>query len=86
MSFLINLPRYQCHKQVSALQIKHCIPNPRGVELHFADERYVPMQMTDEWMKKTGAEPGGYFVWYDDGYQSYSPAQAFEAGYTRIPA
>lgn len=27
---------------------------------------------------------GGYFVVYDDGYQSFSPAFAFEAGYERI--
>jgi hypothetical protein len=29
-----------------------------------------------------GGEPiGGYFVQYEDGYQSWSPAAAFEAGY-----
>ena len=29
-------------------------------------------------------KPGDYFVVYDDGYESYSPAKAFEEGYTRI--
>jgi hypothetical protein len=27
---------------------------------------------------------GGYYVVYADGYESFSPAQAFEEGYTRI--
>lgn len=29
---------------------------------------------------------GGYFVVYDDGYTSWSPAKAFEDGYTPAPA
>jgi hypothetical protein len=28
---------------------------------------------------------GDYIVIYDDGYKSWSPAKAFEEGYTRIP-
>lgn len=27
---------------------------------------------------------GGYIVFYEDGYQSFSPAKAFEDGYTRV--
>jgi hypothetical protein len=27
---------------------------------------------------------GGYFVLYADGYRSWSPAAAFDAGYTRL--
>lgn len=31
-----------------------------------------------------GVAVGGFFVRYDDGYESWSPAAAFEGGYTRI--
>lgn len=31
-----------------------------------------------------GVAVGGFFVRYDDGYESWSPAGAFEGGYTRI--
>lgn len=79
-----ELPRYQCHKKVWALKIAHLLANPRGVELHFEDQGYAPMQFPAEWIDKHKVEAGGYFVWYDDGYKSYSPAAAFEAGYTLI--
>jgi hypothetical protein len=84
-SFTIPLPRYQCHKQVSALKVKALVPNPRGYELHFEDERFCPIEVTYNWYHKHEPVLGGYFVVYDDGYQSFSPAEAFEAGYSIIP-
>lgn len=35
---------------------------------------------------KHDPEVGGYFVRYEDGYTSYSPAAAFEGGYTELEA
>lgn len=84
MSFMIELPRYQCHKEVWALKIKHIIQNPRGFELHFENERYCPVEVSRDWLLKHEPDVGGYFVVYEDGYRSYSPAAAFEAGYTLI--
>jgi len=37
-----------------------------------------------EFLAKHKPEVGGYWVQYADGYQSFSPAAAFEEGYTRI--
>lgn len=93
-SFLRQLPRYRCHKQVSALKIKAVIPNPRGFELHFEDERFAPHEVPASWVAKHRSGPidsfellaGGYLVAYDDGYLSWSPAGAFESGYTLIEA
>lgn len=79
-----ELPRYQCHKQVHALKVAQLMENPRGFELHFEDQSYVPMQFPHEWIVKHAAHAGGYFVWYADGHKSFSPADAFEAGYTLI--
>lgn len=82
--FLKLLPRYQCHKQVNALQISGIFPNPRGVELHFVDDSVIPFQMTQDWYNKHVPHVGGYLVAYDDGYLSFSPADVFHAGYSRM--
>lgn len=37
-----------------------------------------------QFIAKHKPEVGGYFVVYNDGYESFSPAQAFEEGYTLI--
>jgi hypothetical protein len=37
-------------------------------------------------MKKHRPQVGGYYVLYEDGYHSFSPAPAFESGYSLIPA
>jgi hypothetical protein len=36
----------------------------------------------DDYMGRTSVHTGGYFVQYADGYQSFSPQEAFEEGYT----
>ena len=36
------------------------------------------------WLDKHNPAVGGYYVVYKDGYESFSPAQAFEEGYARI--
>lgn len=82
--FLKLLPRYQCHKQVNALQISGIFPNSRGVELHFVDDSVIPFQMTQDWYNKHVPHVGGYLVAYDDGYLSFSPADVFHAGYSRM--
>ena len=85
-SFTIPIPTYQCHKRVQALRIKAVVPNPRGYELHFEDGRFCPIEVCSAWVEHKGAGVvGGYAVWYgDDGYLSWSPAAAFEAGYTLV--
>ncbi len=48
------------------------------------DAGYAPFAVSEEYIDKHNPQPGGYFVVYDDGYQSFSPAKAFEEGYTPI--
>ena len=38
----------------------------------------------DAYLRKHNPHAGGYLVVYADGYVSFSPAKAFEEGYTRI--
>lgn len=85
MSEEIQMPRYKCHKEVSALKIKSITSSASGVVLEFEDPGFAPMTMGFEWQAKHKPQPGWYLVIYDgDGYTSCSPAKAFEDGYTRI--
>lgn len=87
-----ELPRYRCHKDVWALQIKDVTydqpphgTDPRGnATITPVEEGYAPITMDEKWASKVRPQPGGYLVIYKDGYTSYSPAEAFEDGYTRI--
>ena len=76
----IQLPRYKCHKEVWALQIDYI----DGADLVFKDTRYAPMYVGPAWIDKFNPQAGGYLVVYADGYRSYSPAKAFEEGYSLV--
>lgn len=88
----VQMPQYQCHKKVWALKIKEVTdPTIPGNEtdgsriLHFVrDDCYGPTKVSHEYVRKHNPKPGGYFVVYEDGYESWSPAEAFEEGYTLI--
>jgi hypothetical protein len=77
-----QMPRYKCHKEVRALKIKEVLSEPR-IYLVFEGE-FDSKEVTAEWFRKHKPESGGYFVVYSDGYESYSPAKAFEEGYAVI--
>ena len=84
-----EMPKYQCHKKVWALKIKDVTYDrpplegvPRGnATITPEDEGYEPFVVDEVWAMKNRPQPGGYYVAYEDGYKSYSPAPAFEAGY-----
>lgn len=91
MSAEIQMPRYRCHKEVWALKIKkversNVMGNESegGALLRFEDPRYVPIWVEYDYVHKHSPQPGGYYVVYSDGYKSFSPADAFEGGYTLI--
>lgn len=77
---LLVLPLYVCHKKVRAAEIDGI--SLTGV-LHLKDLGFMPMSRP--WLDKHNPEVGGYFVVYEDGYQSYSPKKAFEDGYSAFP-
>ncbi len=83
-SFTLPIPTYQSNARVQALKIKAIIPNSRGYELHFEDERFCPHLVCNEWMIANGAGAGGYAVWSIGGHLGFQNAAAFEAGYTLV--
>ena len=77
-----RLLKYKCHKVVEAGLIAGMHENKLGV----VNEHNIPIDVpvTDEWLSKHSPEPGGYYVRYEDGYESYSPRESFEAGYATM--
>lgn len=75
--------------------IKHAHPDPKaddeafeaseafqGAHLMPEDTGFAPIPVDAAWYRKHNPQTGGYYVVYEDGYTSYSPAEAFESGYT----
>lgn len=90
-----EMPKYQSHKQVHALQIELIVPDEEvaaresretdgGAWIYPADEGYAPFKVNRAYVEKHYPKAGGYYVVYADGYESWSPREAFEQGYTRI--
>lgn len=84
------MPAFRSHKKIWALEISKVIDkgtdsttdeNPL-VEVHFVDPVFAPR--TFNLHGKPTPEAGWYFVQYENGYNSFSPADAFVNGHTPI--
>ncbi len=93
MNVSTEMPKYKCHKEVWALKIKAIEKyNEATLSAEMTgtaritpnEEGYAPFQVSGEYMWKHNPEVGGYYVVYKDGYKSYSPAKAFEEGYSKV--
>ena len=87
-----EMPRYKCHKEVHALKIARIdrtVPEV-GTEddgsnsITPVEAGYAPFLVSKAYVDKHNPRVGGYYVVYKDGYKSFSPAEAFEEGYTRV--
>lgn len=78
---MTDLPRWKSHKIVQAAKIVAIDGHVLQLEV---DGTRVKVHADTEYLIKHKPQVGGYWVVYDDGYTSWSPAEAFEAGYTRI--
>lgn len=79
-----SLPRYKCHKEVQAVKIASIERGTHDAVLIPASVEIPSFSVSAEYLAKHNPQIGGYFVVYEDGYESFSPAKAFEEGYTRI--
>jgi len=81
-----GIPRYRCFKEVQALKILdvRLDPGTLGATLTFGDP-WPTLKLNHEDTCRFSPRGGGYWVWYADGYQSFSPGAAFEAGYALVP-
>ena len=86
-----EMPKYRSHKEVWALKrLEIQDHTPAGQEsdgsrtIVPADEAFAPFRIDLAYVQKHSPQAGGYYVVYKDGYRSWSPAEAFENGYSRI--
>ena len=91
-----EMPKYKCHKEVHALKIQGVAASGTQSEpgsgikyngdLHLIpdDKRYDKIVVSESFGNKHQPVAGCYYVVYRDGYASFSPAEAFESGYTLI--
>ncbi|CAM6673221.1 hypothetical protein KLPMCP290B_25070 [Klebsiella pneumoniae] len=80
----LEMPKYQCHKKVWALKIQQVYSVGTQNFIVPADYGYDDFPVSQEYIDKHKPQEGGYYVQYEGGYESYSPAEAFESGYSRI--
>jgi hypothetical protein len=83
-SSAVELPQYKCHKVVRAAKITEFRGNGTDYPDLILGEIGGVVSLLPEWHEKHQPYVGGYYVIYEDGYKSFSPASAFEGGYTRM--
>lgn len=89
---LKEMPRYRSHKEVRALKLREVRPDDVPGHTRFVpdDPEQVPhvygndSEVVKRCLAVEMGDPG-YLVVYPDGFMSWSPTQAFEDGYTRLP-
>lgn len=90
-----EMPKYVSHKKVWALKIKSVLQDNEyasngeiseilGAELEVEEPGYAPVRVDRDYLYKHQPKAGGYYVVYEDGYKSFSPAKAFEEGYDKL--
>lgn len=92
----MEMPKYKCHKEVHAFKIKNiqqsCGDEPAkpheetdgGLIITPEESEYSPFKVDFGYRSKHNPKIGGYYLKYKDGYESFSPADAFEDGYTLV--
>lgn len=77
------MPAYVSHKRVWALKIESVNLELEGVVLTFVERQFAPRTFRLlELQNKPDPKEGMYFVQYEGGYFSFSPADVFEGGYS----
>ena len=81
------MPMYTYLKGTWAIKIKnieHDTTISGGPNKATLVSEYGMCLVSAEYMTKHKPQVGGYFIIYEDGYQSFLPADAFESGYKLI--
>ena len=94
MNDAIEMSKYKCHKEVWALKIEQIVLDSAkakeenretdGSAMITPVGGYAPFKVDHDFLRKHAPQVGGYHVVYEDGYESFSPAKAFEEGYELI--
>ncbi|WP_421086378.1 DUF2829 domain-containing protein [Raoultella ornithinolytica] len=77
----LKLPKYQSIKIVEAAKIFKIEKKTLMVSFR---KHVAKIEVDQPYLDKHKPEVGGYFVRYEDGYESYSPKGPFESGYLSV--
>lgn len=84
------MQKYKCHKEVQAAEIHMISEGKDGTETIITFDDYEPMHFSyDDYRKMIARyqpKRGDFLVIYEDGYQAFSPRDAFLNGYSKITA
>jgi hypothetical protein len=81
----VEMPKYKSNKEFWALKIKSISPNAdESATINSVEKNYAPFKVDASYLEKHKPYVGGYYVVYQDGYKSFSPAKALEEGSERI--
>lgn len=82
---MIEMPQYQCHKKVRALEIDRLeVESDGSVTMHFLDPGYEPKRAAEPLFVRYQPVHGDFYVLYENGYESISPRAPFLDGYSRL--
>lgn len=82
---MILLKQYRSHKTVMAAKLCAITYGVDASAQLYFDEKHTPcLRVNAAYVAKHRPQVGGYYVRYSDGYESWSPAAAFEDGYTLV--
>lgn len=80
-----NLPLWKCHKEVKAAKILEIKEIDSLLTVIVCGQKpNEQITVPNSYIEKHKPYVGGYFVLYEEGYMSFSPAETFESGYCRI--
>lgn len=84
-----QIQQWECHKKVRAFKIHQLVKDTIAGGWLLAGEPEPAKQrlghhVSDEYISRHNPSVGGYYVLYEDDYESYSPAKAFEDGYKKV--
>ena len=85
----VALPKWRSHKVVYGDKITEIRHGAADVNSEFTGDSWLLecsalIPETNSLVARGAPSVGDYYVQYEDGYQSWSPAKAFEEGYTRV--
>lgn len=74
------MKKFQCYKQVEAFEIGKI----EGCNLYLKGNDETFITVSADYISRHPLNQPGYYVRYADGYESFSPKEAFESGYSEI--
>ena len=84
MSVQDKLPKWQSHKVVRAAKIVKIEADDAMVLDVTHEGKPIAVRPAERMFARYRPVPGDYYVVYEDGYASISPATAFEGGYHKL--